>query len=887
MIVNIDGGSPWGFRLQGGGNFPLQVLKVRKRSKSHSHLIEGDIIIKVNGIPVQGKSHEAVMDMVDATVGPLLSLEIYRGESLHKIPKKAAVPTPLAAVSPASQTSTTSSVQMSEHAQHQHTTEESMFQKKISKQQMSQQSKSVLQQQQQQQQVAKSNIVLKSQVQPQQKVTQIQQSSQWQATSSQQQQQQIMQQQQKSQQHQQLMAEQKELAQQQFAEQQMARKQLAQQRQMAQKKYNISDQQSMQMMHNTSSSVQQSELVHEDQTTSVSTALWTSGQASSLDEKQTDLVHHAYTSAPKPYKPKVASHLPLRESPFTPTKPSPPPSSPSPAAPIPAPADDKENMAPSPVPKPQVPAPNVPHFNVTNLKNLVNQNWKEMDREDLNIPIPDYSKKITVPPRPAKESSPPVLKKTIKIPDMTIKPGPPVAPKPKRVLSEVQPEPDIPDNVLIPIYNEDRPHLPVFGPPVVYGLNPALAPKRSTSVGEEESVVSETSSGSRRNDPYYEAKKQNIYSDSSFYYDPKGVYPTIEEQMKLCKKISQSLTAAANSKARGATMFAKRQKRSIKWIHDGYSDGNVADLAELSSELDPSEGGIKPLFQFRIPKVAHQVSVESPPKMSLSREEFETLRLAKPKVDHTAVNPNTCMNIVADLQNSKGRGAKLFAKRQARCEKWVIDEKKAASAPTTPSEPPTSASSLTMMNSQNRLANMITKPMPIIQPKPAPKPSVPDPPVMNKHVGVPLPTVNADLQAEFKSNFVDGPNFNRKARGWKAAPTMPQSRPPRAQSLQPSSTKGPPPPVAPKPGKCMKSNPRPKLSMGDEQLPVHYRSSSDQLRLVSPGDPYHDASGYCSDVDHRTKAYAFKKPGMFRPTPYFAGPRMSQPVPYSLPGSDL
>lgn len=113
------------------------------------------------------------------------------------------------------------------------------------------------------------------------------------------------------------------------------------------------------------------------------------------------------------------------------------------------------------------------------------------------------------------------------------------------------------------------------------------------------------------------------------------------------------------------------------------------------------------------------------------------------------------------------------------------------------------------------------------------------------------------------------------------------ARPPRAQSLQPSSTKGPPPPVAPKPGKCMKSNPRPKLSMGDEQLPVHYRSSSDQLRLVSPGDPYHDASGYCSDVDHRTKAYAFKKPGMFRPTPYFAGPRMSQPVPYSLPGSDL
>ena len=101
---------------------------------------------------------------------------------------------------------------------------------------------------------------------------------------------------------------------------------------------------------------------------------------------------------------------------------------------------------------------------------------------------------------------------------------------------------------------------------------------------------------------------EKIYSDSSFYYDPSGVYPTIEEQIDLCKKISQSLTAAANSRARGATMFAKRQKRSAKWIHAGYSDGNVADLEDLCSELDPSEGGTKPLFQFRIPKVAHQVS---------------------------------------------------------------------------------------------------------------------------------------------------------------------------------------------------------------------------------------------------------------------------------------
>lgn len=28
LTVTIKGGSPWGFRLQGGGNFPLEVAKV-------------------------------------------------------------------------------------------------------------------------------------------------------------------------------------------------------------------------------------------------------------------------------------------------------------------------------------------------------------------------------------------------------------------------------------------------------------------------------------------------------------------------------------------------------------------------------------------------------------------------------------------------------------------------------------------------------------------------------------------------------------------------------------------------------------------------------------------------------------------------------------------
>jgi len=842
MNVQLEGGSPWGFRLQGGGGFPLQVIKIRKRSKSFKHLVEGDIIIKVNGVSAQGKSHEAVMDMVDATVGPVLHLEIHRGEALHKIPKTAPAPAPRSAVAPASQASSrSSSVHSSEQSMHQHSMEESMRQKMISSQQMSSQQSSQ-QSVHQQQQVTKSNIVLQNQQQQQQqRVTQRQLSGQWQESSSQNQQQvsqqqMSSQQQQYSLQHQQSMADQQRLAQLQLAEQEMARQQLAHQRQSVQTQIQhqqhqqqqqqqqlqqqqlleqqqlqqqqlqqqqlqqqqlqqqiqqlqqqqaMSEQQSMQ-------SVQQTESQYEEQTTSVSHAMWNSSQ--SIHEVQSDLVQQAYTSAPKPFKPKIAGHLPLRD--FTPVKPS-PPTTPARMTPVP-PAYDKENVAPSPIPKAPTPV-NVPQFNVKNYKNIVNQEWREAELQELDLPVPDYTKKMTIPPRPVEhEPTPPMPKKEITIPDMTLKPAPPVAPKPKRVFAEVQlpveAEPWIPDDEIIPIKPEDRPHLPIFGPPVVYGLNPALAP----NAGEDESMISETSSGSR---------KKKIYSDSSFYYDPKGVYPTIEDQIDLCKKISNSLTAAANSRARGATMFAKRQKRSSKWIHAGFSEGMVADLEELASELDEIDGGNKPLFQFRIPKVAGQeaqtvtsyfdqmVSVDSPPTMSMSREEFESYRTTQPKVDHKMANPNA-VGIMADLQNSKGRGAKLFAKRQARCDKFIVDEKVTSqSAPTTPSEPPPpiAISTTEMMNIQNRLANMIQQPMPIIQaqaqqsqappptapkPQPAPPQFAPQqpmfaptpPPAVNKHIGVALPTTNADLKAEFRNAF-EGPNFNRVARGWKTGPS--------------------------------------------------------------------------------------------------------------------
>ena len=57
----------------------------------------------------------------------------------------------------------------------------------------------------------------------------------------------------------------------------------------------------------------------------------------------------------------------------------------------------------------------------------------------------------------------------------------------------------------------------------------------------------------------------------------------------------------------------------------------------------------------------------------------------KEHVKHTAIAPQIAMNLVADLNQNRGKGAALFQKRKARSEKWVIDEnnvKKSSYQPT-------------------------------------------------------------------------------------------------------------------------------------------------------------------------------------------------------------
>ncbi|KAL8600632.1 hypothetical protein ACOMHN_030288 [Nucella lapillus] len=283
-------------------------------------------------------------------------------------------------------------------------------------------------------------------------------------------------------------------------------------------------------------------------------------------------------------------------------------------------------------------------------------------------------------------------------------------------------------------------------------------------------------------------RRKNLYADSAFYADPMHKYPTIEEQMKLCRLISTSLTSAANRRARGAKMFAKRKRKSSKWVHEGHSEfssstGDVANIEDLESELNTEEGGNKQLFMFRIPNLKQRIaSPERNTKMSMKKDEFERMRLQAMKCDHRTVSPGTCFDIAADLKAHKGRGGRMFERRKNRSDKFIIDESNAkmpgpkhtklediiGRAPLKSSKSPWQAAQEGSVDSAfEHLSDMerMQKMNQILKYTP-PKPAVPQP---TREVLQPLQVPQgprSDLRTSSTLPLLQGRDFNRLAKGW-------------------------------------------------------------------------------------------------------------------------
>ncbi|KAL4239710.1 positive regulation of actin filament bundle assembly [Mactra antiquata] len=724
LTLTLKGGAPWGFRLQGGGNFPLEVAKIRKNSHSYeAGLKEGDVILSINGHPMSGKAHASAMEIVEMSSGSIV-FEVTRppgGRGATKPMDPQRVPRPFPGAANADQGVVRSS--------HQHSF----------------------------------NTFPRGHTRTDRRVDEY-------VTP--------------------------------FGDGQRSVKTFSEQRVTRYDSGSIGSGMSPAVSHTSVTSGE-----HKSRSPARSPNVWQPPSRSNLQKSQSTLDisfgHRKKSPVPDQWQPRSLSPAPGSHSSGYQLKPT---SSRSSRSGRSSSVDHgaKENYDPFILreqkkweashididpPKfrydssgqyrtnaryaaPKMDDPKYPMFELPPATKWVPPKINEppVSSEPTNTkkwapPVPPKPTKPAYPQAQFDPAEAPVAGSSHHRPGMirppaqsNLMPAPPPPPLPP------SPNPDTPRFNVVPItsklgidthvgdlgYDEPDPthrpdHLPVFAPRVVFAPDEdsgmVMSPDRTD-------VISDISS-----------HKKKLFSDSAFYDDSTNRYPTIDEQMSMCKKIAQSLTSFANNRARGARMFAKRKRKANKWIHDlgsefSSSAGDVADLNDLDSELLYDEGGNKPLFSFRIPKVAGQIT--SGQKMSLSKEEFERLRLAAPKVDHHGVSPNMCFNIAADLhKGGRNKGAKLFQKRQQRVEKFVIDDSNVLRSPVSPS---------------TKLDYIVQNPE-HMKPQKSPwnaaatgdvnnafKSSVPSMPLQ------PIPKHN--LAAENQPRILGGGNYNTKARGW-------------------------------------------------------------------------------------------------------------------------
>ncbi|EGI69345.1 hypothetical protein G5I_01928 [Acromyrmex echinatior] len=161
-----------------------------------------------------------------------------------------------------------------------------------------------------------------------------------------------------------------------------------------------------------------------------------------------------------------------------------------------------------------------------------------------------------------------------------------------------------------------------------------------------------------------QSKNKKMFA-SSYFYAP--THPTVEDQVELARRISHSLSDVKNVKSKGQTMYVNRKKRSVKWIHDGNGIEDEEDsTTTIHKEKLPLKCVMNPcgkvLDIHGIQALGEEVNIAPVPK-----------------------NPEKLFDIVRDLNNQRGRGAEIFAKRRKRSEKWVVDQEQ----PQTPNTPVT------------------------------------------------------------------------------------------------------------------------------------------------------------------------------------------------------
>lgn len=196
---------------------------------------------------------------------------------------------------------------------------------------------------------------------------------------------------------------------------------------------------------------------------------------------------------------------------------------------------------------------------------------------------------------------------------------------------------------------------------------------------------------------------EKIFADSSFYDDPEQKYPTIEEQIKMARKVALSLSAPDNVTARGQRMFIQRKEKAKQWTSDNPPsfEGLVILPKRSSSGPRPKRTPTPeprdlyynptpwkaPTTKRKVEKVSLDLRAkliegypeEAQESFAKHRALFEQgiRRQESPGPSHYdrsgrkvhaggSLAPRACHGLANDLKGMRGKGAKLFAQRRAK-----------------------------------------------------------------------------------------------------------------------------------------------------------------------------------------------------------------------------
>ncbi|KAK8388784.1 hypothetical protein O3P69_020643 [Scylla paramamosain] len=158
-------------------------------------------------------------------------------------------------------------------------------------------------------------------------------------------------------------------------------------------------------------------------------------------------------------------------------------------------------------------------------------------------------------------------------------------------------------------------------------------------------------------------KRKKAFASSSFY---RPDHPTIDDQVELAQRISFSLVDENNKMSRGQSMYMKRKKRSMRWIHAGSAEGGEGPEEDLLLKQPPMKPPMKLLMSPKGVQDFHAV-----------QEHYQTL------MEQAVPTSPEVGKIVAEVQSPTGKGAELFAKRKKRMDKFIVDETTVQKAQTT------------------------------------------------------------------------------------------------------------------------------------------------------------------------------------------------------------